>query len=207
MCGSVPKAIVGTGVFLMLFCSLGLFAIGIYTALGSTLRVKDNYLLILIFVCASLLFISSILGLITVFGQNQAIAILYALTLVGIMGLEVYLAVVFLGGTRKDFSPKQIWNDLPVDVQHALEKDLGCCGFDSLPVGTNCTSQTPCKSRFEEALYTDRYIIGYSMVGVAAIQLINIIFVGFLAGRYSQRRLEKSRNKTLLEEARETRRL
>jgi hypothetical protein len=209
MCAGLSKGIVGTGVFLVLFCSLGLFGVGIYTALGSTLRVKDNYLLIMIFVCASLLFVAAILGLLTLFGENQTIAILYAMALIGIIGLEIYLAVIFLGGTAKDMAPNTVWKDLPPDVQRALETEMNCCGFDGPPADGHCASgsKPTCHAKFKDALYRDRYIISYSMIGAAVIQLINIIFVGFIAGRYYQKKAHKMRNKTLLEDAREVRRL
>lgn len=204
MCRGFAKSVVGTGVFLILFSSLGLFALGIYTAIGSTLRFKDNYLLILIFICASLLFVASILGLLTLFGENRMIAILYAITLIGIIGLEVYLAVVFMGGTKKDFSPKQMWLDLSEDARSSIEHRLECCGYDSTSESTNCSFTTTCKQIFDDAFYRDKNLIAYSMIAVAALQLINILFVGFVAGCY---RDEKNRNKekTLLEEARETR--
>nr|ACO15187.1 Tetraspanin-13 [Caligus clemensi] len=140
-----------------------------------------------ILVCGVGLLMVAVLGLVGTVKNHQVMLFSYMCILAFIFLIQFSAACATLGvgpETEKAFIQKA-WNHLDSDSKLALEKNLGCCGYES-HAGLNCTSISPCGTVYEfpacptcldviEPLLNAAFnSVGWSGLIIAFVELIGI---------------------------------
>jgi len=178
--------------FLLLVTSTFMLAYACYMldTKWSILSNDHDVIPVIMFILFSVIILLTAIGLLGVCSLSRVFLVLYGITTVLCLLLEIALITsITMSDMSTDSFLQKRWNNLSPDDKSWLEEQFKCCGFNSSYPDTTCTISTDyCEDKFKTYLYTLQSVTLGIGIAILIFQIGGIIvsIVLIRAIKYSQ---------------------